>query len=285
MFKAAKRSPGTRLTNTPTERLDVGEGKENRPLPLRMAPRVLDLGCGTGVWMNDMAKEYPRAQFVGIDIHNMSHNSHNDNITVYAPFDYESPWAIGEKSWDLIHLQMALGSVSDWSGLYRKIIKHLVPGTGWFESVELDFEPRCDDGSLKPGKLTEWWEIYLKHFYQTINRRIHYDPNTGDLLKAAGFKDIHHAVYKIPLNPWSNDRSEHRAAIWWGQVMSRGTDRDGGYGMEALSLAPLCGYNGWKVDHVERLCEDALTQAAHPDCHVYNNLHVWWARAPESTGF
>lgn len=285
MFKAAKPTASLRLTNTPTERLRVDEDDETGMLPLRMAPRVLDLGCGSGIWMTEMANDYPAAEFVGVDLHDMSAKSHPPNVSVRVPWDYESPWALGEKSWDLIHLQMGLGSVSDWPGLYRKIIRHLVPGSGWFESVEMDFEPRCDDGTLKPGKLTEWWKVYLKPFYNSINRPLHYDPDTGDILRAIGFKDVHHAVYKIPLNPWSDDRSEHRAALWWGQIMSRGTDNDGGYGMEALSLAPLCKYSGWTVPHVERLCEEALAQAADPDCHAYNNLHVWWARAPESGEF
>ncbi|KAJ4508456.1 hypothetical protein HRR83_007393 [Exophiala dermatitidis] len=281
MFKVLRPGGNHRLFNAPVPGLEPeGKSSNRKKLPLRVAPRILDLGCGTGIWMNEMAVEFPYAEFVGVDIHYMASKCHPENVSVRVPWDYESPWAMGERSWDLIHMQMGLGSVSDWPGLYRKVLKHLVPGYGWFEHVELDFEPRCDDGSLRPGKLTEWWHMYLKNFYASINRRLHYDPDTGELLLAAGFKDIHHAVYRIPLNPWSDDRGEHRAALWWGQVMSRGLEEDGGNGFEALSLAPLCRYNGWAQDHVERLCEEALDQACDPDCRVYNELHIWWARSP-----
>jgi tRNA G46 methylase TrmB len=34
-------------------------------------PRILDLGCGTGIWAIDMADKYPNAEVVGIDLVNI----------------------------------------------------------------------------------------------------------------------------------------------------------------------------------------------------------------------
>ncbi|KIX00798.1 uncharacterized protein Z518_09863 [Rhinocladiella mackenziei CBS 650.93] len=273
MIKVA-RPMGMRYTHCPTNALSA------RPGPLGQRPRVLDLGCGTGIWMIEMASSFPAAEFVGVDIHNMGPPTLLPNIGIRAPWDYEGPWALGEKSWDIIRLQMGLGSVSDWPGLYSKILRHLTPGTGWFESIEIDFQPRCDDNTLRPGKLTEWWDSYIKGTYEAMNRRLAYDPGTGDLLRVIGFKDIHHAVYRIPLNDaWPEDKAEKRAALWWHVAMSPGHATTGGYGLEAMSLAALCGLNNWPVDHVKRLCNEALAQAADPNVHAYNNLHIWWARA------
>ena len=177
---------------------------------------------------------------------------------------------------------MALGSVADWPGLYRKIRLHLVPGTGWFESVEIDFEPRCDDETLGPGKLREWWNVYIKSLYEAIGRRLHYEPATGDKLREAGFTDIQHVCYRIPLCKWSkNNRAEERAGEWWDTAMSPGVEGTGGFGLEAMSLAPLCKFSSWPREHVQRLCNEALEQSSDMSVHAYNNLHIWWARAPD----
>ena len=47
------------------------------------------------------------------------------NLRFRIPRDYESPWSLGEDSWDLIHLRMACGSVSSWPELYQKIYTYV----------------------------------------------------------------------------------------------------------------------------------------------------------------
>jgi len=242
-------------------------------------PRILDLGCGTGIWLIEMSEKFQNTELLGVDLHAMGPASLPDNVEMRPAFDYETPWALGEATWDIVHLQMALGSVSSWPHLYSKILTHLKPGTGWFESVEIDWEPRCDDGTLRPGRLTEWWFPYVSRAYDGACRPLRYNPNMGEDLEAAGFKDVQHRQYRIPLNGWSTDRVEHRSGMWWNIAMSSGQG-DGGHGMDALSLAPLTRFNNWSESDARRLVSEALEQAVNPNVHAYNVLHVWWARAP-----
>lgn len=283
MFKVIRPS-ATRLTSCPPEMLErPWEG------PFGASPRVLDLGCGTGIWMIDMAKAFPQAEFVGVDLHHMGPPSLPPNVTLRAPWDFETIWLLGEQSWHLIHLQMGLGSVSDWLGLYQKIFRHLIPGVGWFEHVEIDFQPRCDDGTLRPGRLTEWWDLYIKPVYEEGKRPIHYDEaRTRTNLHAAGFVDLQHEEYRLPLWGWTDNRdeqrarAEQRAGLWWNIAQSSGNQTTSGVGMEAMSLAPLCRYGGgsWTEEQVRRLCDEAQQQASDPSVHAYNVLHVWRGRAP-----
>ena len=37
----------------------------------KIQPRVLDIACGTGIWILEMASEFPQAQFYGIDLSTM----------------------------------------------------------------------------------------------------------------------------------------------------------------------------------------------------------------------
>ncbi len=39
-----------------------------KPDPEARRPAVLDIGCGTGRWLSQVAKGFPHADFVGIDL-------------------------------------------------------------------------------------------------------------------------------------------------------------------------------------------------------------------------
>jgi hypothetical protein len=163
--------------------------------------------------------------------------------------------------------------------LYHKVLNHLRPGVGWFEQVEIDLTPRCDDGTLNDGALKVWYE-HLVGATSAIGRSIEYDPQTGQKLRDIGFTDIKEEQLKLPLNGWPLDRKEHRVGLWYHIALSEGHEDTGGYGVEAMSLAPLSRIYRWPVDHVRRLCSDALLQVSDGKVHAYNRLHVWTARAP-----
>jgi trans-aconitate methyltransferase len=261
-----------RLLNAPFEEKPPSGPTGNRS-------RVLDLGCGTGIWLLAMAERYKNTELLGIDLAGMGPESLLPNVELRFPCDYESPWSLGERSWDIIHLQMGLGSVANWSMLYHKVLNHLRPGVGWFEQVEIDLTPRCDDGTMTDGALKVWYEN-LVGATSAIGRSIAYDPQTRQKLKDTGFTDIKEERYLLPYNGWPADRKDHRVGLWYQIALSEGHENTGGYGMEAMSLAPLSRIYQWPVDHVRRLCSDALQQVSDTKVHGYNYLYVWTARAP-----
>jgi len=261
-----------RLLNAPFKQKPISGYLDSRS-------RVLDLGCGTGLWLLDMARRYRDTEFVGIDLAGMGPDTLLPNVEMRWPYDYESPWSLGEQSWDVIHLQMALGSVANWPMLYRRIMDHLRRGTGYFEQVEIDLTPRCDDGTLPEGALRVWYD-HLAGATSTVNRSIAYNPRVGDLLQQAGFVDIKEEKIILPLNGWPADQHARRMGWWYNVALSAGLKNDGCYGLEAMSLAPLTRIYQWPVDHVRRLCSDALLQVNDPEVHAYHVLHIWTARSP-----
>ncbi|CAK5264502.1 unnamed protein product [Mycena citricolor] len=121
---------------------DTSDGGAQHP------ERSLDLGCGTGSWIIDAAKEWPECEFVGFDL-----------VDVQIPLqllssEYESiaeriTWVHGnfltnklpfeEDEFDLIHVHgIALGvPESKWGNLLEEINRVLRPG-GVIELVEED---------------------------------------------------------------------------------------------------------------------------------------------------
>ncbi|KAJ4358064.1 uncharacterized protein N0V89_002643 [Didymosphaeria variabile] len=143
---------------------------------------------------------------------------------------------------------MACGSITSWPEMYQKIFTHLKPGSGWIEHVEIDLEPRCDDGTLSPDShLTQWYN-YLADATARVDRPVAYDHRTRQLLQAAGFIDIQETIIRAPYNSWPADPHQRDIGRWYNLGLTEG--------LEALSAAPFTRLNRWNMnEHVKPLVE------------------------------
>ncbi|CAI2164018.1 5802_t:CDS:2 [Funneliformis geosporum] len=101
--------------------------------------KVLDIGCGTGIWIEEMSDEFPLAHFTGIDIspifpQNTSENFyfHLCNIIEGLPFE--------DNSFDYVHCRNGLTAFStyEWK---QKVIPEMIRVTkpsGFIEHCEVD---------------------------------------------------------------------------------------------------------------------------------------------------
>ena len=204
------------------------------------------------------------------------------------PRDYESPWLLGEDSWDLIHLRMACGSVTSWPELYQKIFayasaspplgvlanawssthpphRHLKPGSGWIEHVEVDMEPRCDDATLPADSMLARWYAWLADATHRVSRPIAYEHRTRYLLQQAGFIDIQETVIRVPYNSWPNDPHQKDIGRWYNLGITEG--------LEALTFAPLSRVYQWDLNTTVRPILDAVRrEICNRKIHAYNNM-------------
>lgn len=141
---------------------------------------------------------------------------------------------------------------------------HLKPGTGYLEQIELDLQPRCDDGTLK-GSIMDWYD-YLVDATRRASRPIEYQHNTRQLLERAGFTDIQEQVIRAPYNPWPKDSQLKEIGRWYCVGFTEG--------LEALSLGPLTRVYGWPADNVRRLIDDVKSCVTAKQHHGYNNMWV-----------
>lgn len=84
---------------------------------------------------------------------------------------------------------MGCGSVANWPGLYARIFDHL-RCDAWFEQLEVNFEPRCNDLPPEKGHLRFWYES-LKTATDRLKRLLAHSPEkTLQWLQEAGFDRI-----------------------------------------------------------------------------------------------
>lgn len=218
-----------------------------------------------------MAKKYPDAYILGVDLVPMQPRNRPMNCDFQSPRDYEGPWLLGEDSWDLIRLQMGCGSVSNWPNLYRRIIAHLRPGTGYFEQVEIDFKPHVEP-ELAPDQALSQWYQHLKDATDMARKPIAFNRNIPHMLKEAGFVDIDQQLIGLPLNEWCGDQHEREVGKWYNLAFSESTS--------TLLQAPLTRISNWQLDQIHALAAAATSQAYNKNIKAYNLLHIITARRP-----
>ncbi|KAL5359325.1 S-adenosyl-L-methionine-dependent methyltransferase [Aspergillus floccosus] len=230
--------------------------------------RFLDLGCGTGLWTIEVAKAYPKAFVVGADICAIQPGLHPSNCLFVTPFDFELPWLIGEHEWDVINLRMGCGSVVNWPMLYQRIFGHLRVG-GWFQQLEINFEPCYSSQSLEETPLKLWYEL-LKTATEESKRKIeHSATETQKWLREAGFSDISHEQVMLPLNQWSPNICRR---------VSRRYKAAFSDSIEPLCLAPFSRVFGWSQVEIQPLVMAAKREVLDQDRDVYHTLNLYRAR-------
>ena len=142
--------------------------------------------------------------------------------------------------------------------------RHLKPGTGYIEQVEIDLQPRYDEGPV-PENLNKWYG-WVKDSTWRGTKPIEYPANTTDLLKAQGFTDVREEVVRLPLNTWPADAFQRDVGRWYNLGFTEG--------LEAMSLAPLTRVYKWPVDDIRRALGEVHAEVCSKRFRIYNNLYV-----------
>ncbi|KAJ2907253.1 S-adenosyl-L-methionine-dependent methyltransferase [Zalerion maritima] len=232
--------------------------------------RVLDVGCGTGIWTIDFADQYPSAEVIGVDLSPVQPQTIPPNCR-FEIDDINKDWTWGENTFDFIHVRMLTGSIRDWDAFYQKCLKALRPG-GWIEQVELSSHTKSDDGTITPDlPFKEWADVFLK-LGEMTGQTFQICEEAKGWIEKAGFENVTENVIKLPIGPWAKDERLKEWGVWSRVYLSEA--------LEGFALRGLTNHLGWSYEKTQIF----LTQMRHslrdPKLHGWVPLSVVDAQKP-----
>jgi SAM-dependent methyltransferase len=175
----------------------------NAVAPLDTIPlnNVLDLGTGTGIWVLEMAHDYPDTAFVGVDINTV--NQPSTVIPSNASFmqaDILKGLPFPNESFDYIHARLLAGGIprESWRNALVEYQRLLRPG-GFLELIEPDMVIRNPGAvgmqlaNVVPEFLRESYRMDFTIFPDTFTR----------MIETGGFSPVNMVPLEAPLGKWA----------------------------------------------------------------------------------
>lgn len=180
--------------------------------------RVLDLGCGTGIWCQDFALKHPSAEVFGCDIHELSEKQvvgEARNFVFYCQ-NIENGWQFeaANRPFDYIHARLLIAGVRDWTSVCQSVFQHLRPG-GIFESFEGLSQLHAKDSKGDSDSPAIVWFSQLRDFMNEVGLDPYAPLSFPSQLRKTGFEVLEDHEIEMHLDPYqsSTGKLSHRQRI------------------------------------------------------------------------
>ncbi|KAI1492951.1 S-adenosyl-L-methionine-dependent methyltransferase [Biscogniauxia mediterranea] len=235
--------------------------------------KVLDVGCGTGIWAIDFADLYPNAEVIGVDISPQQPQWIPPNLK-FEIDDVTQEWTYEPSSFDYIHMRWLVGSIPDWEFLFKEVYKALKPG-GIFETKESSAVITSDDGTVTPeSALGQWGRVFGEagtKFGRSF--RVVEDGIQRKALEAAGFVDLKVYELRTPIGSWPANAKEREI----GQYAQLALEQD----IEGFVVYMWTTVMGWSPDEIHVYAAHLRRELRSRKCHAYYPQRVIVARKPD----
>ncbi|RKP05322.1 S-adenosyl-L-methionine-dependent methyltransferase [Thamnocephalis sphaerospora] len=171
--------------------------------PLSNPRRVLDIGTGSGVWMLEMAAEFPSCEFTGIDIAPLQPATVLPQNCKFEIANVLEGLSYADGYFDCVRHSLLVAAIPKEKWLpYVKECARVCASGGWVEMIEADC--RGQGGGPVSEKLADM----IVRALQTRGL----SPDTGSkvdrLMCEAGLVDVKATHVKIPVGSWGGTAGE-----------------------------------------------------------------------------
>ncbi|KAM5362229.1 hypothetical protein ACJZ2D_012669 [Fusarium nematophilum] len=235
--------------------------------------KAIDVGTGTGIWAIDFADAFPKTQVIGTDVSPIQPSWVPPNLR-FEIDDCTQEWTFAPNSLDYIHIRWLVGSIVDWTQLFREAYKCLKPG-GYIESHEALSRMDCDDGSIHERSAMHQWGKFFVEGGKKIGRSftIVEDEVQRKSMEEVGFVNIEEKDFKVPIGAWPKDPKLKEI----GKYAQATLEQD----IEGYVLFMANTVEGWTKQEVEVYISLLRRELRAGRMHPYYCQKAVWAQKPE----
>ena len=164
---------------------------------------MLDVGCGTGIWSTDMARLFPQAHILGVDLALTSLPTPPPAACLFAQADVLQPLPFPAQQFDFVHQRLLVFAIP--AQRWPQVVQELVRVTrvqGWVELLEGSMI--VQNGGPATARLCDW----LRAMAQAQGIDLDLMTHLGELLRAAGCQTVEAQDIPVPLGAWAGRAGE-----------------------------------------------------------------------------
>ncbi|KAI9597293.1 S-adenosyl-L-methionine-dependent methyltransferase [Syncephalis fuscata] len=166
--------------------------------PVNDPKRILDVGCGTGMWMKEVARDYPKASLIGVDIADIFMQTDMPNNCAFELGNILEGLSFSSNRYDFVHQRLMSGAIpaSFWPTHVGELFRITQSG-GFLELADTDFSfQNVGDIGYRVNKIVEQCFAY-RGLDLSIIRRL------DKLMKRAGYIEIQARIVEFPVGEWA----------------------------------------------------------------------------------
>lgn len=176
--------------------------------PLENPRKILDVGCGTGILSAELARKYPNAEVIGLDIAPVPVHRHGKppNLTYIqgdiAKLAEENEGLFASETFDYVFSRLLIFAITDWPTHVKRLMGLLAPG-GWIELHDYSFDIFAGPNRtafVEGMNMTATWDWHNRFISDCKATGLDLCCGAGlnGWTEAAGAGNIREEVYRIP---------------------------------------------------------------------------------------
>ncbi|WP_069802458.1 class I SAM-dependent methyltransferase [Thermogemmatispora onikobensis] len=173
--------------------------RRNYLAPIQEPRQILDVGCGTGQWASELAREFPQANVIGLDVEEAKQQTAPPPNYRFVKGDVLKGLPFPDHSFDFVHQRFLWTALplAAWPRVVQELVRVTASG-GWVELLEpgLEAEPMGPTHRQLDAMIKELAALRGLDGGGTVTASL------GRYLWEAGLSQVQRQVIQVPFGDW-----------------------------------------------------------------------------------
>lgn len=159
---------------------------------------ILDVGTGTGIWANEIARLFPTSFVIGVDLSAASFTPPSQENCLLRLGNVLTGLPFPDALFEYTHQRLLVAGITaeNWPPVMRELVR-VTRVNGWIECVEVDNQMQ------NAGPATASMLAFMEGVSRSLGFGAEVIRHLGDLLEQEGVEAVERQTIRIPVGEWA----------------------------------------------------------------------------------